>query len=401
MSSRSISTLSSSDLYGKRVLVRVDFNVPFHHNTISDDSRIRATIPTIQHLAKAGSKVILLSHLGQPVEPNPSFSLQPVANRLSVLLNQPVTFVPDCVGPTVQDAISRMAPGDIVVLENVRFYPGEVACDPDFVHALSSLGDLFIQDAFGTAHRRHASTAGIPQQLPAYAGLLVEKELSFLDHAIRYPKRPFVAIVGGSKVSSKLGVLEHLLGQVDVLVIGGAMAYTFLASQGHSVGASRVEMGHIEIAKCFLQHAKSSATKVMLPVDHGCAVTFESDAPRITIDQVDIPEGMMGMDIGARSISLIEQTIATAETVLWNGPVGVFEFDAFQDGTMAIARAMAHSDAITIVGGGDSSAAIVKAGLVDAMTHISTGGGASLAFLEGKPLPGLTGLELVHDKSAR
>lgn len=401
MSIRSLSQLSRSDLHGKRVLVRVDFNVPFHQDTISDDSRIRATIPTIQQLAQSGGKVILLSHLGQPIEANPSFSLEPVAKRLSVLLNQPVLFVPDCVGPTVQDAIGRMQPGDIMVLENVRFYPGEVACDPDFVEALSSLGDLFIQDAFGTAHRHHASTAGILQRLPSYAGYLVEKEIAFLDHAVRYPKRPFVAIVGGSKVSSKLGVLEHLLGQVDVLVIGGAMAYTFLASQGHAVGSSRVEMGQLETAKAFLQHAKSSTTNVLLPVDHGCAITFAADAPRITIDTVDIPDGMMGMDIGPKSITLIEHTIATAETVLWNGPVGVFEFDAFEQGTMAIARAMAHSDAITIVGGGDSSAAIVKAGLVDAMTHLSTGGGASLAFLEGKPLPGLSGLELVHDKSAR
>ncbi|NDD66581.1 phosphoglycerate kinase [bacterium] len=401
MTIRSISQLSASDLHGKRVLVRVDFNVPFHQDTIADDSRIRATIPTIQHLATSGSKVIVLSHLGQPIEPNPTFSLQPVANRLSVLLNHPVTFVPDCVGPAVHDAIDRMKPGDIMVLENVRFYPGETSCDPSFVEALSSLGELFIQDAFGTAHRAHASTAGIAQHLPSYAGYLVEKEIAFLDHAVRYPKRPFVAIVGGSKVSSKLGVLEHLLGKVDVLVIGGAMAYTFLASQGHSVGSSRVEMGHIETARRFLQHAKSSSTKVLLPVDHGCAVHFDSNTPRIPIDTVDIPDGMMGMDIGLNSIAMIEDTIATAETVLWNGPVGVFEFDAFEQGTMAIARAMAHSDAITIVGGGDSSAAIVKAGLVDAMTHLSTGGGASLAFLEGKPLPGLTGLELVHDKSAR
>jgi len=393
---RSLSQLSSTDLYHQRVLVRVDFNVPFHQGSISDDSRIKATLPTLRKLIAAQAKVLVISHLGQPMGPDPTYSLEPVANRLSVLLNQPVSFVSDCMGPQVSQAIQQMRGGDVVVLENLRFYPGESSNDLGFVKELGKHADLFIQDAFGVAHRHHASTAGLPTILPSYAGLLVEKEIEFLDHAIRQPKRPFLAIIGGSKVSSKIGVLQHLLGQVDIMAIGGAMAYTFLAAQGYSVGQSRVETTHLDIATSFLNDAKSASTNIILPIDHGCATSFSEDAHRLEIDTPSIPDGMLGMDIGPQTLHLIQQAIQTAQTILWNGPVGVFEMDSFQSGTMGIAHAMAQSDAVTIVGGGDSSAAIVKAGLAESMTHLSTGGGASLSFLEGKQLPGLAGLELVH-----
>ncbi|NBV42175.1 phosphoglycerate kinase [bacterium] len=330
---QSISSLTETELSGKRVVIRVDFNVPMENGAITDDSRIKAALPTLNFLVENGARIVVLSHLGQPKSPDPQFSLRPVAQRLSEILGKPIAFASDCVGQVAADAAGKLENGDILVLENVRFHPEETKNDPEFAKKLAALGELFVQDAFGTAHRAHASTAGIAEYLPAYAGFLIEKEIEFLDHAIKSPKRPFVAIIGGSKVSSKLGILRHLLGKVDVLVIGGAMTYTFFKAQGHNPGKSLCESDKIDEALAFLADAKSSATKVILPVD-----------------QVAV----------------------------------------------RVAQALADSDALTIVGGGDSAAAIAKAGLAEDMTHISTGGGASLEFLEGKKLPGIAVLENAH-----
>ena len=388
---RSITDLHPADLAGRRVLVRVDFNVPIHEGHITDDARIVAALPTLHYLLKHQAKVILMSHLGQPKTVTPSLSLAPVALRLETLLKKPVTLAPDCVGPTVIAQVEAMAPGDVLLLENVRFHPEETQNDPAFAAALAQLGDLFIQDAFGTAHRAHASTAGIAAYIPAYAGFLIQKELTFLDHAIKHPKHPFVAIIGGSKVSSKMGVLTHLLGKVDVLVIGGAMAYTFLQAQGKPVGKSMIEGDRMADARAFLQQEATSKTRVILPVDH--VVASEVTESAHTEICRDIPADRMGLDIGPETVALIRKEVAHAGTVLWNGPLGVFELTPFSKGTFAVANALAESPAITIVGGGDSGAAIAKAGLSAHMTHISTGGGASLEFLEGLPLPGITILE--------
>lgn len=389
----SMSDMTLTELEGKRVLVRVDFNVPLENGQIADDSRIWASVPTLRFLIDNHAKVIVISHLGQPKSPSPELSLKPVAARLAEVLGQPVQFVPDSVGPLVDNAVSNMADGDVILLENVRFNPGETANDPEYARQLASVADLFIQDAFGTAHRAHASTAGVAKYLPAFAGLLIEKEIEFLDNAVKHPKRPFIAIIGGSKVSGKLGVLRHLLGKVDVMVIGGAMTYTFLKAQGHSVGKSLWEPAQINEALAFLSDAKSSATKVVLPVDHVAVTELKPDAVSVIVDGSDLADDQMGVDIGPKTVALIEDEVHSAATVLWNGPLGVFEMDAFSKGTFAVAHALAQSDALTIVGGGDSAAAITKAGLTDDMTHISTGGGAALEFLEGKTLPGIAALE--------
>ena len=385
---RSITDLRPADLAGRRVLVRVDFNVPIHEGSITDDARIVAALPTLHYLLKHQAKVILMSHLGQPKAVTPSLSLAPVALRLEALLQKPVVLASDCVGPAVVAQVAAMAPGTVLLLENVRFHPEETENDPAFAAALAQLGDIFIQDAFGTAHRAHASTAGIAAYIPAYAGFLIQKELTFLDHAIKHPKHPFVAIIGGSKVSSKMGVLTHLLGKVDVLVIGGAMAYTFLQAQGKPVGKSMVERDRMADARAFLQQEAASKTRVILPIDHVVASEVTESAQ--TEICRDIPADRMGLDIGPETVALIRKEVAHAGTVLWNGPLGVFELTPFSKGTFAVANALAESPAITIVGGGDSGAAIAKAGLTAHMTHISTGGGASLEFLEGLPLPGLT-----------
>ncbi len=385
--------MTTAELEGKRVLVRVDFNVPLENGRISDDSRLEASLPTIQFLIDSHAKVILISHLGQPKAPSPELSLQPIAERLSGLLGRPVQFVAESVGELVEAAVSKMANEDVLLLENVRFHVGETQNDPDYSRQLASVADLFVQDAFGTAHRAHASTVGVSKYLPAYAGLLIEKEIEFLDGAIKSPKRPFVAIIGGSKVSGKLGVLRHLLGKVDVMVIGGAMTYTFLKAKGHSVGKSLWEPEKIGEALAFLADAKSSATKVVFPVDHVVVTELKPDAVSMIVDGGDIADNQMGVDVGPKTVALIEGEIYSAATILWNGPLGVVEIDAFSKGTFAVANALAQSDALTIVGGGDSAAAIVKAGLAGDMTHISTGGGAALEFLEGKTLPGIAALE--------
>ena len=385
--------MTTAELEGKRVLVRVDFNVPLENGRISDDSRLEASLPTIQFLIDSHAKVILISHLGQPKAPSPELSLQPIAERLSGLLGRPVQFVAESVGELVEAAVSKMANEDVLLLENVRFHVGETQNDPDYSRQLASVADLFVQDAFGTAHRAHASTVGVSKYLPAYAGLLIEKEIEFLDGAIKSPKRPFVAIIGGSKVSGKLGVLRHLLGKVDVMVIGGAMTYTFLKAKGHSVGKSLWEPEKIGEALAFLADAKSSATKVVFPVDHVVVTELKPDAVSMIVDGGDIADNQMGVDVGPKTVALIEGEIYSAATILWNGPLGVVEIDAFSKGTFAVAKALAQSDALTIVGGGDSAAAIVKAGLAGDMTHISTGGGAALEFLEGKTLPSIAALE--------
>jgi phosphoglycerate kinase len=385
---RSITDIPTSELEGCRVLVRVDFNVPLQGGQITDDARIVAALPTIQYLLKHQARVILMSHLGQPKGATPALSLAPVAERLEILLKKKVVLTKDCIGSEVLNEVATMSPGSVLLLENVRFHPEETKNDPIFAEKLSKLGDIFIQDAFGTAHRAHASTAGIAAYIPAYAGFLIQKELTFLDHAIKQPKRPFVAIIGGSKVSSKMGVLTQLLGKVDILVIGGAMAYTFLQAQGKSVGKSMVESDRMADARSFLQQQEISKTRVILPVDH-VASNEVSESAQTTIC-TDIPADLMGLDVGPETVDLIRKEVAHAGTVLWNGPLGVFELTPFSKGTFAVANALAESPAITIIGGGDSGAAIAKAGLTAHMTHISTGGGASLEFLEGIPLPGIT-----------
>jgi len=385
---RSVADIPTSELEGRRVLVRVDFNVPIQEGRISDDARIVAALPTIQYLLKYGARVILMSHLGQPKGVTPSLSLALVATRLGELLRIPVALATDCIGPDVMAQVGAMKPRSVVLLENVRFHPEETQNDPVFAEKLAKLGDIFIQDAFGTAHRAHASTAGIAAYIPAYAGFLIQKELTFLDHAMKNPKHPFVAIIGGSKVSSKMGVLTHLLGKVDVLVIGGAMAYTFLQAQGKQIGKSMVESDRMADARSFLQQEANSTTRVILPIDH--VVSNEVSETAQTEICKDIPADRMGLDIGPETVALIRKVVASAGTVLWNGPLGVFELTPFSEGTFAVANALAESPAITIVGGGDSGAAIAKAGLTAHMTHISTGGGASLEFLEGLPLPGIT-----------
>jgi len=385
--------IATTTLKGQRVLVRVDFNVPFEDGRISDDVRIRAALPTITYLVSHGAKVILMSHLGQPKGRDSQFSMAPVAERLRVLLGQLVSLAPDCVGDAVQEMVSQLLPGDVVLLENVRFHPQETQNDPSFAYQLSQLGDIFVQEAFGTAHRAHASTVGVGAFLPSYAGFLVEKELNFLGGAIASPKVPFVAIIGGSKVSSKIGVLKHLLGKVDDLVIGGGMAFTFLKAMGYEVGNSLCENDKLEEAKKFLEDVKTSRTKVHLPLDQVVVETFSNDAPSEIVSIEHLPQNGMGVDIGPKTIQDLTSLLSNAGTILWNGPMGVFELSNFSKGTFAIAHALAESSAITIVGGGDSASAIAKAGLVDKMTHISTGGGASLEFLEGKVLPGIAILE--------
>lgn len=393
LSKKSLKDLSGEQLLSKVVLVRVDFNVPFENGVISDDARIRAALPTIQYLISSGSKVVLMSHLGQPKAKDMSFSLAPVSARLSILLGKTVTQASDCIGEQVDALVSGMNNSDIVMLENVRFHPEETNNDPAFSQKLASVASLFVQDAFGTAHRAHSSTAGVAAFLPGVAGFLVEKELAFLGDAISNPKRPLVAIIGGSKVSSKIGVLQFLLGKVDHLIVGGGMAFTFLKSMGYEIGKSLCEQDKLDEATQFLTLAKTSTTKVILPVDQVVVREFKNEAPSEVVDITEIPADGIGVDAGPRTVEVIKAILADAGTVLWNGPLGVFEMSNFSKGTYAVAEAMAKTSAITIVGGGDSASAIAKAGLIDKMTHVSTGGGASLAFLEGKSLPGIDVLE--------
>lgn len=381
------------DVKGKRVLVRVDFNVPLKDGEITDDSRIRAAIPTIEHLRRAGARVILVSHLGRPkgqvVE---SLRMDPVARRLSELLGVPVRKADDCIGPAVQAQVAALADGDVLLLENVRFYPGEEKNDPAFARELAALADLYVNDAFGTAHRAHASTEGVARLLPAAAGFLMQKEIEIMGRALSNPERPFLALLGGAKVSDKIGVIQNLLTKVDTVAIGGGMAYTFLKAKGLEVGRSLVEEERVPLAAELLQQAQAQGVELLLPVDVVVADRFAPDAQHKVVPVDAIPPDWQGLDIGPATRELFAAAVRKARTIVWNGPMGVFEWDAFSEGTMAIARALADAQATTIVGGGDSVAAVERAGVADKITHISTGGGASLEFLEGRELPGVAAL---------
>ncbi len=381
------------DLKGKRVFVRVDFNVPIKDGQVDDDTRIRAAVPTIELLAGKGARVVLASHLGRPKKREPEFSLAPVAAHLGKLLGKPVRTAPDCVGPQAEAAAKSLKPGEVLLLENVRYHKEEEANDPAFAAQLAALADLYVNDAFGTAHRAHASTEGVARLLkPAVAGLLLEKEIAYFSKALSSPDRPFVAILGGAKVSDKIGVIENLLGKVDVLLVGGAMAYTFMKAQGLAVGASKVEEDKLELARTLLAKAKAKGVRLLLPTDHVAADRFAPDAQTRVVGAEGIPAGWMGLDIGPETLRAYTAEIARAGTVVWNGPMGVFEMEKFARGTMELARALADSQATSIVGGGDSVSAVEKSGVAERIDHISTGGGASLELLEGRELPGITAL---------
>jgi len=383
------------EVRGKRVLVRADFNVPLNEQgEITDDTRIRGSLPTLEYLIKGGARIILASHLGRPKgKVNPKYSLAPVAKRLSELLGQNVPLAGDCVGPIAMDAISKLQDGQVLLLENLRFHAEEEENDPTFARGLSTLAELFVNDAFGTAHRAHASTEGVAHFIPAVAGLLMQKEVEFMGNALERPERPFVAIIGGAKVSDKIGVIENLLEKVDALIIGGGMANTFLKAQGYNVGKSLLEDEKVDLAKQLIEKAKAKGVKLELPIDVVVALAFEADSPHHTASVSEIKDGEMALDIGSASAERFAALISTARTVIWNGPMGVFEMDAFAKGTERVAQAVANCQGITIVGGGDSVAAVQKMGVADQMTHISTGGGASLEFLEGKVLPGVAALQ--------
>lgn len=388
-------SLQDIDVAGKRVFCRVDFNVPLDENgKITDDTRIRAALPTIRHLIDQGAKVILASHLGRPKgKPDPTYSLCPVASHLSSLLDQQVMMAPDCIGDNVTLLASQLTEGSVLLLENVRFHSGETENDPEFASQLAELADIYVNDAFGTAHRAHASTEGVARLVqPAVAGYLMEKELQYLGGALAQPVRPFVAILGGAKVSDKITVIENLLSKVDTILIGGGMAYTFLKAQGYEVGKSLVEEDRIALAADLLEKAKQQNVEFLLPSDHLAAETFAADSPFSVAENNSFPAMAMGLDIGPKTIDMYKNSVQSAGTVVWNGPMGVFEFDAFAKGTFAIAEALAETDCLSIIGGGDSVAAVNKSNLQDKMTHISTGGGASLEFLEGKALPGVVAL---------
>lgn len=385
-------TIKDIDVKDKKVLVRGDFNVPLDSETgaITDNRRIRGALPTIKYLLDNNAKVILCSHLGRPKgEFNNKYSLKPVAEELSKLLGKPVTLAKDVIGEDAEKLTSNIKSGEVVLLENVRFHSEEEKNDMEFAKKLASFAEIYVNDAFGTAHRAHASTEGASHYLPAVSGFLIEKELEFLGGALENPARPFVAILGGAKVSDKIGVIENLLDKVDTLVIGGGMAYTFYKAQGLNIGTSICEEDKIDLAKTILEKAETKGVKIVLPVDNHVAAEYSNDAEDKIVDKTEIPENYMGLDIGPKTIELFKDVVKNAKTVLWNGPLGVCEFDKYEVGTKAVAEILANSDAITVIGGGDSAAAIEKLGLADKMTHISTGGGASLEFLEGKVLPGI------------
>lgn len=400
MSKKTVNDLSSSDLQGKRVLVRADFNVPVDdQGNITDDTRIRAALPTIQNLTSKGAKVILCSHFGRPKGVDEKLRLTPVAKRLSEVLGQSVVKCDDCIGDEVAAKVGAMTNGDVILLENVRFYPEEEKNDSEFAKKLASIADLYVNDAFGTAHRAHASTEGVTHYLkPSVAGLLVEKELQYLQNAIENPQRPLAAIVGGSKVSSKIGVIDTLLDKVDYLLLGGGMIFTFYKARGLNVGKSLVEEDKLELAKTLEAKAKERGVSLLLPTDVVVADSFSPDANAQTVSIENIPDGWMGLDIGPDSIKVFQDALNQCKSVIWNGPMGVFEFDKFAAGTEAIAHTLAEltpKGTTTIIGGGDSVAAVEKVGLASQMSHISTGGGASLELLEGKELPGIAALDEV------
>ncbi|MBP0021393.1 MAG: phosphoglycerate kinase [Cyanobacteria bacterium SBLK] len=397
MSKKTVANLSEADLAGKRVLVRADFNVPLDGGKITDDTRIRAALPTIQDLTKKGAKVLLSSHMGRPKgQVKEELRLTPVADRLSELLGKKVTMCSDCIGDAVASVVGGMSNGDVALLENVRFYAEEEKNDPEFAKKLAANADIYVNDAFGTAHRAHASTEGVTKILAtSVAGYLIEKELEFLQGAIDNPQRPLAAIIGGSKVSSKIGVIETLLDKCNKLLIGGGMIFTFYKARGLSVGKSLVEEDKLELAKSLEAKAKEKGVELLLPTDVVVADNFAPDAKSQTVSVEAIPEGWMGLDIGPDSASTFQAALADCKCVIWNGPMGVFEFDKFAVGTEAIANTLAGltpKGCITIIGGGDSVAAVEKVGVAEKMSHISTGGGASLELLEGKVLPGIAAL---------
>ena len=386
-------TIRDIDVSGKKVLLRCDLNVPYDKKTgvIEDDKRIVESVPTIRYLLDNGAAVILLSHLGRPKgEVKPEFSLNVIKSRAEELLGRSIPLTKDVLGPDTKAKAAALKPGEVLLVENIRFRPEEEKNDHDFSKELAALADIFVFDAFGTAHRAHASTEGVAHFIPGYAGLLVEKELAVMGGAITNPQRPLVAVLGGSKVSDKIGVINNLLQLADTIIVGGGMAYTFLKAKGGSIGTSLLDAGHIDYAKKMLESAAEKGVNLLLPVDTLAAPEFAADAPYEVVPAMEIPSGKMGLDIGPETIELFCETIAEAGTVIWNGPMGVFEFPAFAKGTNAVAEAMAMLEhGVTIVGGGDSASAVEKSGYADHITHISTGGGASLEFLEGLALPGV------------
>jgi phosphoglycerate kinase len=390
-----VKRLDDVEVEGRRVLVRVDFNVPLKDGRITDDTRIRAALPTIENLRRRGAKIILASHLGRPKGPDPAFSLRPVAARLAELTGTDVDFAQDVVGPSAHAAVERLAPGGIVLLENLRFEPGETKNDDQLASALGELADVYVDDAFGSAHRAHASTEGVTHHVgEAVAGLLLEREVTQLRAILADPARPLVAVLGGAKVTDKIAVIERFLELADTLLIGGAMCFPFLSVQGHEVGASMCEQEGLAPARAALERAAGSRAGLLLPVDLGLGERVADDAPRRDLDGVDVPAGWMGLDIGPRTAAAYAEAIAGAGTVFWNGPMGVFELDAFAAGTRAVAEAVAAAPGTTVVGGGDSVAALRRFGLEDSVTHLSTGGGATLELIEGRTLPGVEALEL-------
>ena len=390
-------TIRNIDVKGKKVFVRVDFNVPMdEHQNITNDTRIRATIPTIRHLMDGGAAVILACHVGRPTEARePQFSTRPIAARLSELLGQEVKWAPDCVGPAAEKAAADLKPGEVLLLENLRYHKEEKKNDPAFAKQLASLADIAVDDAFGVAHRAHASNVGITAYLETVAGFLMEKEINYIGKTLENPKRPFVAIIGGAKVSDKIGVIENMIDKVDTIIIGGGMAHTFDASKGYPIGNSLVERDKIDLAKDLLAKAEKKGVKVVLPVDLVIADKFAADAHTKIVDVDKVPDGWQALDSGPKTSEEYVKALRGAKTVIWNGPMGVFEFDAFAKGTEAVAHAAAQATkegAVSIVGGGDSIAALKKTGLSDQISHISTGGGATLELLEGKVLPGIAAL---------
>jgi len=388
-------TVKDVDVRGKRVLVRVDFNVPLTDGLVTDDTRVRAALPTLRYLVDHGARVIVMSHLGRPKgAPDPQLSLRPVRRILQKLLGRNVVFVDDIVGPEAHEAVDRMVDGEIIMLENVRFDPGEKANDPEFAKKLASLADIYVNDAFGAAHRAHASTEGVAHFLPAYAGLLLAREVETLTSMLTDPERPFVAILGGSKVSDKFGVIDRLLDCVDTLIIGGGMCFTLLVAKGVSVGNSLVEKEWVEPAKAMLTKATTKGVQIMLPVDFVIADAIEPDAETRIVAREEIPAGMMGLDIGPTTVELFKGEISQARTIFWNGPMGVFEMAPFENGTKQVAFAVTRNNrAVSVVGGGDSVAALKKFDLEERVTFVSTGGGASMKLLEGSELPGLAALQ--------
>ncbi|MDD5629203.1 MAG: phosphoglycerate kinase [Elusimicrobia bacterium] len=388
--------LQDLDVKGRRVLARVDYNVPMKDGKVTDDTRIRETLKTLEYLLAQNAKVVLIAHLGRPKgKSEPKYSLAPVAPALAKLLKKPVTFAPDCVGPEADKVVAALQPGSVALLENLRFHAEEEKNDPAFAAALARHGDVFVQDAFGAIHRAHASTAGVCKHLPGGIGFLVQKELEFLDRVINNPTRPFLAIIGGAKVSDKLGVLDKLLDKVDGLLVGGGMAYTFLKGQNVSIGKSLLEADQADAAQAIVQKAYAKKIGFLLPADHLVVAEIKPDAKPVVTQSMAVPQDMIGVDIGPHTIELFTEEIKKSKTIFWNGPMGIFETDAFAGGTTAIAKAIAAATkkgAVSIVGGGDSLAAVGKAGLKDQISHCSTGGGASLELLEGKVLPGLAAL---------